>query len=127
DEIGDMPMSIQIKLLRVIEYGEVFRVGSNEALKVNVRLVAATNKEIAGLIREGKFREDLYFRLRVVTIDLPPLRDRLEDLPLLADAFLAELSERHGKKVRSITPAAMELLYDYAWPGNVRELRNAVE
>jgi two-component system response regulator HydG len=127
DEIGDMPMSIQIKLLRVIEYGEVFRVGSNEPIKVNVRLVAATNKDLPTLIREGRFREDLFFRLRVVTIDLPPLRDRLEDIPLMVGNFLKELSETHGRSVRDITPAAMEFLYDYSWPGNVRELRNAVE
>jgi two-component system response regulator HydG len=127
DEIGDMPMSIQIKLLRVIEYGEVFRVGSNEPIRVNVRLVAATNKDLGALIRDGRFREDLYFRLRVVTIDLPPLRDRLEDIPLLVDAFLRELSELHGKEVREVTPAALDLFYDYPWPGNVRELRNAVE
>ena len=127
DEIGDMPMSIQIKLLRVIEYGEVFRVGSNEPIKVNVRLVAATNKDLPTLIRDGRFREDLFFRLRVVTIDLPPLRDRLEDIPLMVSAFLKELSEAHGRSVRDITPAAMEFLYDYSWPGNVRELRNAAE
>jgi two-component system response regulator HydG len=127
DEIGDMPMSIQIKLLRVIEYGEVFRVGSNEPIKVNVRLVAATNKDLPTLIRDGRFREDLFFRLRVVTIELPPLRDRLEDMPLLISHFLKELSEQHGRNVRDVTPAAMEHLYDYAWPGNVRELRNAIE
>ncbi len=127
DEIGDLPLPTQVKLLRVIEYGEVFRVGSNEPLKVDVRLIAATNKDLATLIREGKFREDLYYRLKVVTVELPPLRERLEDLPLLAQTFLDEFSRQYGKKPAEITPAAMELLYNYDWPGNVRELRNCVE
>jgi two-component system response regulator HydG len=122
-----MPSSIQIKLLRVIEYGEVFRVGSNEKIKVDVRLLAATNKDLLPLIKEGRFREDLYYRLNVVTVDMPPLRDRLEDLPLLTQAFLTEFSAHQGKKAPEITPAAMELLYDYSWPGNVRELRNCIE
>jgi two-component system response regulator HydG len=127
DEIGDMPSSIQIKLLRVIEYGEVFRVGSNEKIKVDVRLIAATNKELAALIREGRFREDLYYRLKVVSVEMPPLRDRLEDLPLLAQSFLNEFASTQHKKPPEITPAAMEFLYDYSWPGNVRELRNCIE
>lgn len=127
DEIGDMPMPIQIKLLRVIEYGEVFRVGSNEPLKVDVRLIAATNRDLPALVRDGKFREDLYYRLNVVTIELPPLRERLEDLPLLTQTFLNEFAAHHGKKPPEITPAAMELLYEYSWPGNVRELRNCLE
>jgi two-component system response regulator HydG len=127
DEIGDLPAPTQVKLLRVIEYGEVFRVGSNEPLKVDVRLIAATNKDLNALIREGKFREDLYYRLKVVTIDLPPLRERLEDLPVLVQSFLDEFSRQQGKKSVEITPAAMELLYNYDWPGNVRELRNCVE
>ncbi|MFN3486295.1 MAG: sigma-54 interaction domain-containing protein, partial [Planctomycetota bacterium] len=127
DEIGDMPLTVQIKLLRVIEYGEIFRVGSNEPIKVDVRLIAATNKDLPALIREGKFREDLYYRLKVVTIEMPPLRDRLEDLPLLVQHFLAEFSQTYGKKAPELTPQAMELLYDYSWPGNVRELRNCIE
>ena len=127
DEIGDMPASIQIKLLRVIEYGEVFRVGSNEKIKVDVRLIAATNKDLQALVRDGKFREALYYRLKVVTVGMPPLRDRLEDLPLLVQSFLAEFAATQGRKVPEITPAAMEHLYDYSWPGNVRELRNCIE
>jgi two-component system, NtrC family, response regulator HydG len=127
DEIGDLPPGTQLKLLRVIEYGEVLRVGSNEPLKVDVRLVAATNKDLPTLIREGKFREDLYYRLKVVTVDLPPLRERLEDLPLLVQSFTEEFTRRSGKKSIEITPAMMELLYNYDWPGNVRELRNCVE
>ncbi|MBI4563137.1 MAG: sigma-54-dependent Fis family transcriptional regulator [Planctomycetes bacterium] len=127
DEIGDLPTSIQVKLLRVIEYGEIFRVGSNEPIQVDVRLVVATNRNLEALIREGRFREDLYFRLKVVTIELPPLRERLDDLPLLADHFVKELSEMHRKPAPSIAPEAMKQFYAYPWPGNVRELRNAIE
>ncbi|HTF56237.1 MAG TPA: sigma-54 dependent transcriptional regulator [Planctomycetota bacterium] len=127
DEIGDMPLPIQVKLLRVIEYGEIFRVGSNEPIKVDVRLVCATNQSLEGLIRDGRFREDLYFRLKVVTVELPPLRERLDDLPLLVDTFIKELSATHKKPISRITPEAMQLFYKYPWPGNVRELRNAIE
>ena len=127
DEIGDLPPSVQVKLLRVLEYGEVFRVGSNEPVKVDVRLLCATNKNLEALVRDGKFRDDLYFRLKVVTIELPPLRERLDDLPLLVDAFLKELSEVHHKPISRISPEALRLFYQYAWPGNVRELRNAIE
>jgi len=127
DEIGDLPPDTQVKLLRVIEYGEVTRIGANESFKVDVRLIAATNKDLMGLVREGRFREDLYYRLKVVTVDLPPLRERLEDLPLLVQSFLEEFSKRQNRKSTEITPAAMELLYNYDWPGNVRELRNCVE
>jgi two-component system response regulator HydG len=127
DEIGDLPPDTQVKLLRVIEYGEVTRIGANESFKVDVRLIAATNKDLLGLVREGKFREDLYYRLKVVTVDLPPLRERLEDLPLLVQSFIDEFSKRQNRKSPEITPAAMELLYNYDWPGNVRELRNCVE
>jgi len=127
DEIGDLPPDTQVKLLRVIEYGEVTRIGANESFKVDVRLIAATNKNLMSLVREGKFREDLYYRLKVVTVDLPPLRERLEDLPLLVQSFVDEFSRRQNRKSPEITPAAMELLYNYDWPGNVRELRNCVE
>ncbi|HYF01052.1 MAG TPA: sigma-54 dependent transcriptional regulator [Planctomycetota bacterium] len=127
DEIGEVPLNIQVKLLRAIEYGEVYRMGSNEPIKVNVRLIAATNRDLGALVKEGKFREDLYYRLKVVTLELPPLRDRVEDLPVLCQHFLTEFARQHGKPAPEITPAAMELLYDYAWPGNVRELRNCIE
>ncbi|HEV3026474.1 MAG TPA: sigma-54 dependent transcriptional regulator, partial [Planctomycetota bacterium] len=105
DEVGDLPAATQVKLLRVIEYGEVFRVGSNEPVKVDVRLIAATHKDLSALIREGRFREDLYYRLKVVTIELPPLRERLEDLPVLIQAFVDEFSRGQGKKSPEITPA----------------------
>jgi two-component system response regulator HydG len=127
DEIGDLPPPVQVKLLRVLEEGEVFRVGANEPVKVDVRLLCATNKNLEALIKEGKFRDDLYFRLKVVTIELPPLRERLDDLPLLVDSFLKELSESHRKAVSRISPEALKLFYQYPWPGNVRELRNAIE
>ena len=127
DEIGDMPLSTQVKLLRVIEDGVVTRVGSNESIEVDVRLIAATNQSLEKLIKEGKFREDLYFRLNVVSIKLPPLRERLEDIPLLIDAFLREFSQTHNKKVSIISPEARKILYKYPWPGNVRELKNCIE
>jgi len=127
DEVGDMPLATQAKLLRVLETREVTRVGGNESRKVDIRLVAATNRDLRGMVAEGKFREDLLFRLQVVTIDLPPLRDRTGDVPLLVDHFLGELAQEHGRAVRGVSPEARALLVRYAWPGNVRELRNAVE
>ena len=101
--------------------------GSNERIKVDVRLIAATNKDLSALVRDGRFREDLYYRLKVVTVEMPPLRDRLEDLPPLAQSFLDEFASMQHRKPPEITPAAMEFLYDYSWPGNVRELRNCIE
>jgi two-component system response regulator HydG len=127
DEVGDMPPELQAKLLRVIEAREVYRVGSNEPVGVDVRLVAATHRDLRALVGEGRFREDLFFRLNVVSIPLPPLRERREDIPLLASVFLREFRETHRKEVDGFTPAALDALRAYAWPGNVRELRNAVE
>ncbi len=127
DEIGDMPMAIQVKLLRVLETGEIVRVGTNDPVKVNVRLISATNRELADAIAEGKFRQDLFHRIKVVSVKLPPLRERRDDIPLLIDYFLKEFAGQHGKEIRSITPAVRKVLLGYAWPGNVRELRNVVE
>jgi two-component system response regulator HydG len=127
DEIGDIPPSVQIKLLRAIEYGEIYRLGNNQPIKVDVRLISATNRRLEGLIKEQRFREDLYYRLKVVTIDIPPLRERTSDIPLLIDAFIKELSRVHGKDITSITPEAVRILSGYPWPGNVRELRNCIE
>ncbi len=127
DEVADMPASTQVKLLRVLEYGEIFRVGSNEPIKVDVRLVAATNKELEKEVREGRFREDLYFRLKVVTLYLPPLREHREDIDLLVDEFIREFGCIHNKDIIGITPQALDTLRSYQWPGNVRELRNAIE
>jgi two-component system response regulator HydG len=127
DEVGDIPLSTQVKLLRVLESGEIVRVGSNEPLKVNVRLVSATNRDLADAIQTGGVRQDLYHRLKVVSVKLPPLRSRREDIPLLIDFFLKEFSKAHEKTVTSISPAARKALMAYGWPGNVRELKNTIE
>lgn len=127
DEIGDMPLSAQAKLLRVLEDGMITRIGSNESIEVDVRLIAATNQELGNLIKEGKFREDLYFRLNVIRIKLPPLRERLEDIPLLLDAFIREFSRLYSKEILQITPEARKILLRYQWPGNIRELKNCIE
>jgi two-component system, NtrC family, response regulator HydG len=127
DEVGDMPLALQAKLLRVLENQEVFRIGSNEAIKVNVRLLSASNRDLETIVEDGKFRRDLYFRLKVVTINLPPLRDRREDIPLLTAHFIKEFNERHGKKVKGVAEPLRKVLARYDWPGNVRELRNVIE
>jgi two-component system response regulator HydG len=127
DEVGDMPMATQIKLLRVIENREIVRVGSNEPRRVDVRLLSATNQKLDELVKQGKFREDLYFRLKVVRVLLPPLRDRREDIPFLTDHYLKRLAAEHSKHVTGITPEAQRILNACAWPGNVRELMNTLE
>ncbi len=127
DEVGDMPLETQAKLLRVLETREVTPVGGNRVQKVDIRLVAATNRDLRKMADEQKFREDLLFRLQVVTVELPPLRGRAGDVPMLIDHFIGELSEEHGREVRGITPEARAVLVRYDWPGNVRELRNAIE
>lgn len=127
DEIGDMPHEMQAKLLRTLESGEVVRLGSNEPVHVDVRLISATNKDLEEMIADKRFREDLYFRIKGVTIQIPPLRERREDIPLLIHYFVQQVSERYGKQVESIDPEAQQLLMSYSWPGNVRQLRNAIE
>ncbi len=127
DEIGDMPITIQVKLLRVLEAGEIVRVGTNEPTKVNVRLISATHRDLADAIAEGQFRQDLYHRLKVVSVKIPPLRERREDIPLLIDHFLKEFTVSHGKTIKAITPAVRKVLAAYSWPGNVRELKNTIE
>ncbi|TET38780.1 MAG: sigma-54-dependent Fis family transcriptional regulator [Planctomycetota bacterium] len=127
DEIGDLPLEMQIKLLRVLDEKQITPVGSNEPVEIDVRLVAATNRDLESLVKEGKFREDLYYRLNVVAVDVSPLRKRAEDVPLLATAFIAEFAEEHAKPVRGIDPGVSAAMADYDWPGNVRELRNAIE
>jgi DNA-binding NtrC family response regulator len=127
DEIGEIDASIQIKLLRFLGERTFERVGSNKTLSADLRLIAATNKNLDEQVKSGAFREDLFFRLRVVEIRLPSLRERLEDLPLLARAFLAEFSQENDKPVKAFTADAFELLMQYQWPGNVRELRTAIE
>jgi two-component system response regulator HydG len=127
DEIGDMPLALQAKLLRVLENGEVFRIGSNEPIRVNVRLISATHKDLDAAVAASEFRQDLYFRLKVVTIRLPNLRERREDIALLAAHFIKEFNQRHGKHVKSIAEPLRKVLATYEWPGNVRELRNLIE
>ncbi|MDZ4818394.1 MAG: sigma-54 dependent transcriptional regulator [Planctomycetota bacterium] len=127
DEVGDMPMATQIKLLRVLENGEITRVGSNEQIKVNVRVLSATNRNLEDAIAAGSFRSDLYHRLKVITIELPPLRDRAQDIPLLIEHFIRQFSKRHHKTVKSMSPAARMKLLAFDWPGNVRQLRNVIE
>ncbi len=127
DEVGDMSLRTQSKVLRVLEEQRFERVGSNQTLHVDVRVIAATNKNLEQEIARGAFRQDLFYRLNVIPFFVPPLRDRKEDIPVLARYFLAEFSAEYGKKTRELTDGAMEILLRYPWPGNVRELRNLVE
>jgi two-component system response regulator HydG len=127
DEIGDMPAAMQAKLLRVLENGEVVRLGSNEPIKVDVRLISATNRNLEEMVAERKFREDLYFRIKGVTITIPPLRQRREDIPLLIYYFLKHAAERYGKPIEGLSPEVQQALVSYSWPGNVRELKNVIE
>ena len=127
DEIGEIPASVQVKLLRVLENRIFFRVGGTQPIKVDVRVVAATNQNLKESVALGKFRDDLYYRLNVLNIYLPPLRERREDIPLLLRRFVLEFAKEHDRSFRGITPEAMRLLVDSPWPGNVRQLRNLVE
>ena len=127
DEIGDLDLALQTKMLRVLQEREFSPVGSDQVRKVDVRIMAATNRDLKEMVREGKFREDLFYRLDVYSIVVPPLRDRREDVPLLAQAFLHELAADTDKPVNAISPEAMEVLARYNWPGNIRELHNAIE
>jgi len=127
DEIGDVPLFIQIKLLRFLQGGEFERVGGTKTIKVDVRIISAANKNLEGLVMEEKLREDLYYRLKVVTIDMPPLRERKEDIPFIVDYHLKRFSEIHNKSIRDISPEAMRIIDSYDWPGNIRELMNCIE
>ena len=127
DEIGEMPMELQTKLLRVLQEREVQRLGGSETIKLDIRVVAATNRDLAERVREGKFREDLYYRLNVVPIEMPPLRRRPSDIGVLVGHFLEKICRAEGIPRKAITQEAMDRLYTYAWPGNVRQLENAVE
>jgi two-component system response regulator HydG len=126
DEIGDMPLNLQAKLLRVLEDQKVYRIGSNDPIKVNVRVLSATHKDLDAAVAAGEFRQDLYFRLKVITLRLPALHERREDMPLLAVHFLREFSRTEGKKIGRISDAVLRLMGAYSWPGNVRELRNLI-
>ena len=127
DEISEMSLAMQVKLLRVLQEREITRVGGEEVIKVDVRVIAATNKDLLGEIDTGRFREDLFYRLNVVTLNMPPLRERKQDIPLLAQRFLTMFCEKNRKEIRGFTPQAMDRMLRYDWPGNVRELMNAVE
>jgi len=127
DEIGTISLDTQAKLLRVIQEREFMRLGGIETIKVDVRIITATNVDLKQLVQEGKFREDLYYRLNVINIQLPPLRDRREDVPLIADYFVKKYCEENNKPLYRINPEALRLLIDYQWPGNVRELENVIE
>ncbi|HHS12638.1 MAG TPA: sigma-54-dependent Fis family transcriptional regulator [bacterium] len=127
DEVGETSLPTQVKLLRFLQDGEIRRVGDNEPIFTDVRLLAATNQDLTRLIKESRFREDLYYRLNVIPIHIPPLRQRRDDIPLLADHFLQKFTERTKKKINSISPDAIKILTGYDWPGNVRELENVVE
>ncbi|MCH2131316.1 MAG: sigma-54 dependent transcriptional regulator [Pirellulaceae bacterium] len=127
DEVGDMPMPTQIKLLRVLESGEITRVGENKPFRVNVRVLSATNRNLEDAVKAGTFREDLYFRLKVVTIHLPRLAERRDDIIPLLDRFRKEFCKQHSKSIKSVSPDVTRQLFAYDWPGNIRELRNAVE
>ncbi|MGB9072859.1 MAG: sigma-54 dependent transcriptional regulator [Terriglobales bacterium] len=127
DEIGDVPPATQVKLLRVLQEREFERLGGTRTLKVDVRLLAATNRDLRAALEQGTFREDLYYRLNVVPIDIPPLRDHKEDIPDLVILFLARFSKDSGRELAAVSPAAMQILLDHHWPGNVRELQNVVE
>ncbi len=127
DEIGEIDAPTQVKLLRVLGERTIQRVGSSKTIEIDVRLITATNRDLAKMVSEGTFREDLYYRLNVVKIHMPPLRERKEDIVLLATAFLKEFAEENGKPVRELTTDALQSLIDYPWPGNVRELRTAIE
>jgi len=127
DEIGDLPLHLQVKLLRALQEREIERVGSSRPITVNVRVLAATHRDLEALVRDGRFRDDLYYRINVVTVTLPPLRERREDLPLFIEHFLRRFAEKNGKVIRGLTRDAREALLRYDYPGNVRELENLIE
>ena len=127
DEVGEMPMDTQVKLLRVLEERKITRLGANDELPINVRLVAATNADLQKFVQDGKFREDLYYRINVVSINLPPLRERSGDIPLLMEHFLRDLTKRTGRDAQGFSRAARKALFAYHWPGNIRQLRNTIE
>lgn len=127
DEIGDLPLHLQVKILSLIQDKEFERIGDVKPRKVDVRIIAATNRDLKQLVREGKFREDLYYRLNVVGIELPPLRERREDIPYLVSYFIEKFSKEHKRKIRGVSPPAMKLLLEYSYPGNIRELENIIE
>jgi len=127
DEIGEMPLDMQVRLLRFLETREIMRVSGNATIRLDVRLIAATNQDLTSAVERERFRKDLYYRLKVVTLQVPPLRERTADIPLLVWTFIERFAQEHHKTVEKVSSAAMEALTRYAWPGNVRELRNVIE
>jgi transcriptional regulator with GAF, ATPase, and Fis domain len=127
DEIGELPLEVQAKLLRVLQEGHLERLGSTKTLRVDVRVIAATNRDLAREVSEGRFRGDLYYRLNVFPIVIPPLRERPEDIPLLVWTFVGEFGKKMGKRIESISKRSMDALQRHPWPGNARELRNVIE
>ena len=127
DEVAELSNNMQVKLLRFLQEGQFERVGGEATATVNVRVISATNQQLREAVKEGRFREDLYYRLNVIPIHLPPLRERKVDIPLLVDRFLREAAERYDRKPLKVSRKAMSLILDYRWPGNVRELQNAIQ
>lgn len=127
DEVGELPLAMQVKLLRAIQEKAIRRVGDNETIKVDVRIIAATNRDLEQLSKEGKFRDDLYYRLNVIQIKTPPLRDRKTDIPLLIEHFLKRFNEKQGRSITGLTSEAKDIIQAYSWPGNVRELENVMQ
>ena len=127
DEIGELPLEVQSKLLRVLQEGQFERLGSSKTICVNVRVIAATNRNLQAMVEQGKFREDLFYRLNVFPIDIPPLRERVEDIPALVWHIVKDLGKRMGRKIEGVHASTMQEFQRYGWPGNVRELRNVIE
>jgi transcriptional regulator with PAS, ATPase and Fis domain len=127
DEVGDLSVAMQAKLLRALQEKEIMRVGGTKALKVDVRVIAATNRDLEAMVKDGRFREDLYYRLNIIPITIPPLRNRRDDIPTLVDFFVAKHSVGSHRPIRGLTPSARNLIMNYAWPGNVRQLESAIE
>ncbi|MDD3806263.1 MAG: sigma-54 dependent transcriptional regulator, partial [bacterium] len=127
DEVGEISPALQVKLLRILQEREFERVGGTKTIKVDIRLIAATNRDLEEAVKKNDFREDLYYRLKVIEMHTPPLRERIEDIPMLAEHFLRRFSQENGKKLREISSEATDLCQGYNWPGNIRELENAME
>ena len=127
DEVGELPLDTQVKLLRVLQDGEFERVGSSKPVKVDVRVIAATNRNLSAAIKEGAFRQDLLYRLNVFPLDMPPLRERKTDIPLLANFFMNKFGKKMGKDIKGVSKATLERMESYSWPGNIRELQNVIE
>ena len=127
DEIGDLPFSTQVRLLRVLEEKVVEKVGDNKPTRINTRIISATNKDLSGLVKQGAFREDFYYRINVIPISIPPLRERISDIPLLAESFFKRIQLKSGKNIQGISKEALKCLMEYSWPGNARELKSALE